>query len=311
MITKIEANEVIACNSYVELCDFSYDYHNLESSPESGIIHVPTDQLDRFFQTNGDNGKNYTLVSPKSDFGVFEQNQSPVWMDMMRWLTMVPYLENSNLASMGYNDLTLKTRCNTERCRPKHKYSIKCWSFTNATFPSIPSNIKKWYLANSMIDEAEGIPFGIVPETEEQTDSAYTQDKPECLYVNFQLCNSDRKALIDYFNAAQLNWVTVRNTPLPFDEYLKEMAKHKFVLCPDGNGPDCYRTWEALYVGSIPILTKSKATSYFKDLPVLLLEADDISITHDFLRDKYSEIISKEWNMEKITKSYWKKRIRG
>ena len=62
MITKIEANEVIACNSYVELCDFSYDYHNLESSPESGIIHVPTDQLDRFFQTNGDNGKNYTGV---------------------------------------------------------------------------------------------------------------------------------------------------------------------------------------------------------------------------------------------------------
>ena len=214
------------------------------------------------------------------------------------------------MQSLGYNDITIPTRCNIDRCKPNDKYSIKCWSFTNATFPSIPNNIKKWYLVNSMIDEAQGIPFGIMPGTEEKTVSSYNENKTEVLYVNFQLNNSERMTLLSYFNAAQLNWVTVRTVAIPFEEYLNEMAKHKFILCPDGNGPDCYRTWEALYLGCVPILSRSKATSYFDDLPVLFLDSDD-DITRDFLEDKYDEIISKDWNMEKITKSYWRDRIRA
>ena len=308
MISKTKAEEIITCDSYKPMCDFVYDYDNLSSTPESGVIHVPTDQLDRFIKTNGNNGKEYTLVSSKSDFGVFYQNQSPVWMDMVRWLTMVPYLEESNIEQIGYNDLTIQTRCDLSRCNPNHKYSIKCWSYTNATFNEIPSNIKNWFLTNCMIDEAEGIPFGIMDKTQDDMANAYTQDKPNMLYVNFQLNNVDRKTLMDYFLAASLNWVTVRNESIPFKDYLSEMASHKFILCPDGNGPDCYRTWEALYAGSIPIISKSKATSFFKDLPVLILDESN-DVDYNFLETKYNEIMSMDWDMDKITKSYWQSRF--
>lgn len=38
--------------------------------------------------------------------------------------------------------------------------------------------------------------------------------------------------------------------------YRKLLSDSKFVLSPPGNGPDCHRTWEALYLGSIPIVKK-------------------------------------------------------
>lgn len=41
---------------------------------------------------------------------------------------------------------------------------------------------------------------------------------------------------------------------IPFDEYLSTMASYQFVLSPPGNGYDCFRTWEALSVGTIPIV---------------------------------------------------------
>ncbi len=55
-------------------------------------------------------------------------------------------------------------------------------------------------------------------------------------------------------------------------EYLDLVSKSKFVLSPPGNGPDCHRTWEAIYLGAVPIV---HATAWpFKDfdLPVIVLE---------------------------------------
>ncbi len=49
MISKTKAEDIITCDSYKPMCDFIYDYDNLTSTPESGVIHVPTDQLDRFY----------------------------------------------------------------------------------------------------------------------------------------------------------------------------------------------------------------------------------------------------------------------
>jgi hypothetical protein len=51
-----------------------------------------------------------------------------------------------------------------------------------------------------------------------------------------------------------------------------EMCKYSFVLSPFGNGYDCHRTWEALLLGCIPIMKKSRIDSLFKYLPVLTRE---------------------------------------
>jgi hypothetical protein len=45
------------------------------------------------------------------------------------------------------------------------------------------------------------------------------------------------------------------------------------VLSPPGNGNDCHRTWEALYLGAIPIIQKGTlARSISSRLPILVLD---------------------------------------
>ena len=55
-------------------------------------------------------------------------------------------------------------------------------------------------------------------------------------------------------------------------EYLNLVSKSKFVLSPPGNGPDCHRTWEAIYLGAIPIVHASAWPFKDFDLPVIVLE---------------------------------------
>mmetsp|Transcript_72381 Transcript_72381/g.132485 ORF Transcript_72381/g.132485 Transcript_72381/m.132485 type:complete len:394 (+) Transcript_72381:80-1261(+) len=40
----------------------------------------------------------------------------------------------------------------------------------------------------------------------------------------------------------------------PISVYLKKISEHKAVLSPPGGGYDCHRTWEALAVGSVPLV---------------------------------------------------------
>jgi hypothetical protein len=62
----------------------------------------------------------------------------------------------------------------------------------------------------------------------------------------------------------------------------KLMRKTMFVPSPAGNGIDCHRTWEALYLGAVPVVLRSE---YFgeSDWPVLLV-------------DSWSELLEKKDN---------------
>jgi hypothetical protein len=54
-------------------------------------------------------------------------------------------------------------------------------------------------------------------------------------------------------------------------EYRQEIANTKFVLSPAGNGLDCHRTWEAMYLGAIPIVKEADWPFRNYDLPVLMV----------------------------------------
>jgi hypothetical protein len=55
-------------------------------------------------------------------------------------------------------------------------------------------------------------------------------------------------------------------------EYRRALANSKFVLSPAGNGFDCHRTWEAMYLGAIPIVRKIHWPFNDKNLPVLIVD---------------------------------------
>lgn len=58
----------------------------------------------------------------------------------------------------------------------------------------------------------------------------------------------------------------------PFPEYLLDLKRAWFCLSPAGNGIDTHRTWEALYVGAIPVVTRSVLTDQHPELPLVVLD---------------------------------------
>lgn len=58
----------------------------------------------------------------------------------------------------------------------------------------------------------------------------------------------------------------------PYRQYLEGLASAYFCLSPRGNGIDCHRTWEALYVRTVPVVTRSVLTDRHPGLPLLVLD---------------------------------------
>jgi len=59
-------------------------------------------------------------------------------------------------------------------------------------------------------------------------------------------------------------------TKLPLADYYEEIAKSRFILSPNGDRPECYRHYEAIGLGTIPI-TQLDPYHYrhLKDAPVI------------------------------------------
>lgn len=80
---------------------------------------------------------------------------------------------------------------------------------------------------------------------------------------------------------------------VPVREFQTRMASFKFTLSPPGNGFDCHRTWEALYLGSIPIVKKSSWSDYLISLGIPMLPVaawDEIAaFDKEFLDDWYEK----------------------
>ena len=134
--------------------------------------------------------------------------------------------------------------------------------------------------------------------------------KDDLLYLNFHPdSHPTRAAIYDFFK--NLPYVKVGNREGTFEgreNFLRDISCSKFTLSPRGNGVDTHRLWEALYMGSIPIVKYEITHDNVKDLPILFV--DDFSeITESFLNEKYEEMINKEWNMDKLKLSYWEKEI--
>ena len=57
-------------------------------------------------------------------------------------------------------------------------------------------------------------------------------------------------------------------------ENLKRLKDYEFCICPEGNGVDTHRLWEAIYLKTIPIVVKSEFTNILikNNIPVVVLE---------------------------------------
>jgi hypothetical protein len=129
------------------------------------------------------------------------------------------------------------------------------------------------------------------------------------LYVNFAIQNrpDERGHLYNMFFDKAFCLVS---GPKALYTYFTELTTVLFVLSPRGSGLDCHRTWEALYMGAIPIVKSSACDSMYDGLPVLIVH-DWAQVTEDFLKAKYEEMSHTVYDLSRVYARYWLRKIDG
>ncbi|KAJ3268030.1 hypothetical protein HDV01_003519, partial [Terramyces sp. JEL0728] len=79
-----------------------------------------------------------------------------------------------------------------------------------------------------------------------------------------------------------------------FFDVFDAIRKSRWVVSPPGEAIDCYRTYEALLLGSFPIVQSTVLDLIFQDLPVLIVK-DLTKVTAKLLEEKYYEFRGKQW----------------
>lgn len=148
-----------------------------------------------------------------------------------------------------------------------------------------------WFSQNVNIRHPKltAIPIGIANKQWNHGNPKNFQGLPKSdarsgIYFNFSV-NTNRSAREPCRVACLkkgLSWV---GHMTPYD-YMRELCKYSFAICPDGNGIDCHRMWECLYAGVVPICTRSvHSETWASQFPIVLLDS-----WNDLDTNKISEV---------------------
>ena len=104
--------------------------------------------------------------------------------------------------------------------------------------------------------------------------------------------------------------VVIKKFNIPY-EYLNELSKYKYNLCPEGNNFESHRIWESLLFNCTPIVVENKVNKTFNlGVPMVMLESweefKDLSI------NDLNEINERNKNKnfkEFVSFDYWEKQI--
>jgi hypothetical protein len=100
---------------------------------------------------------------------------------------------------------------------------------------------------------------------------------------------SERSRALQFLSNYSGSYVTTEFTSPK--QYRELVANSKYVLSPPGSGTDCHRTWEAIYLGAIPIVLRSTWGFPEGELPVLIVnDWDEVprKILHSEIRNNSS-----------------------
>jgi hypothetical protein len=87
---------------------------------------------------------------------------------------------------------------------------------------------------------------------------------------------------------------------VPPKNYRRLLANTKYVLSPPGNGPDCHRTWEAIYLGAIPIVKRKYIPSFEFNPPMIIVD-DWTEVDQVVRKGILPEVINEGWEAD-----FWK-----
>jgi hypothetical protein len=136
----------------------------------------------------------------------------------------------------------------------------------------------KWYGQNVDVihPKLQSIPIGIANEIWAHGDTVIlnkvideNNKKTNLIYSNFSI-NTNFEERINCLRQITDKGIKMSENK-NFEDYLRELSKSLFNISPNGNGIDCHKIWESLYLKTIPIVTKSINIDFYKNLPILVI----------------------------------------
>ena len=174
-------------------------------------------------------------------------------------------------------------------------------------------NLEKWYAQNLCFEHPKlyFLPIGIAnSQWPHGNISVYNSEivlynslnKSKDIYFNFNIdTNKNKRSLCFNSLKNKIEWL---NNIAPQENIIR-LSQYKFCICPEGNGVDTHRLWEALYLKIIPIVIKSEFTTILEKnkIPLVILNNwNDLNI-NDLQYQDYDfndEIFVKNINFDKI-----------
>ena len=130
---------------------------------------------------------------------------------------------------------------------------LVCWWGQNLCFIHPKMRFLPIGLANTMWDHGKVENFMIASINKTEDDKS-KDDKSKDIYFNFNIyTNPDKRESCYNMLKTQLPFLPM----LPVAENVRRLAQYKWCICPEGNGVDTHRLWEAMYLGCVPIVLKS------------------------------------------------------
>jgi hypothetical protein len=132
--------------------------------------------------------------------------------------------------------------------------------------------------------------------------------KPRILF-GFKITNPNRVKI-----KRNLKKLTITDETKGWNSYFyrRILINYMFVVCPEGNGIDTHRMWEALYLKTIPIMKKNMISKFIKkaNIPVLILDKwSDLSKFNEKKLEKLYISKKRLFSNKYLFQNYWKKNV--
>lgn len=166
----------------------------------------------------------------------------------------------------------------------------------------------RWYAQNVNFIHAKliSIPIGFANECWPHGNISTIQkvldldlNKSNLIYSNFDLSTNYIERSKCLFNLKRNKLSLAEKSS--FENYLVEMKKSYFCISPNGNGVDCHKTWEALYLGVVPIVTRSINIEFYYSYPIYVIDDWNCFEKDEITVDLYENITeSKKFNINEM-----------
>jgi hypothetical protein len=188
----------------------------------------------------------------------------------------------------------------------------------------IDDKIIKWYGINLMIKNQKVVPIPVgienkfyylsgIPSIIKRV-SKNKHPKINKIFYKFTVSTNVKERTPALLALQKNKYAETTPQWLNSPNYLKKVSGYKFVASPVGSSMAGHRTWEAMYIGVIPIVKSSISKDYFEKIKMpmwVIKDWEDLdSINENILQEKYNNIMSNS-DFKTIYMDYWIDKIKN